>query len=368
MPPATRPGIKLVSSASNLLWKSHLVSVKKRELGPRGDIEICGGSRGWTGSLVLELLFGGVMQADFKYRARDALRSAVRVLRQFAYRSSPAKRDPDLECEARPHHLGLALGGGFARGLAHVGVLKVLVENRIPVDALAGTSVGSVVAAAYASGCTIEGIIDEARATRWKDIARWTIPHLGFATNARMEVMLRRVLRGSRFEDLSLPLAIVAADVSTGEAVTLRTGDLFTALRASCSFPGLFVPVEYRGRLLVDGAIVSSVPVEPLREMGADHIIAVSLKTGSSPHTPTNLFQVVGQAFQITANLGQASWRRACDVIIEPDVGSFRWDDFERADELILAGERAAWQALPALEALLKPQPSWALARPVLAP
>ncbi len=307
------------------------------------------------------------MPADFKFRVQDALRSAVRVLREFAYGSQTAQRYPTPEGQGRPR-LGLALGGGFARGLAHLGVLKVLVENRIPIDALAGTSVGSVVAAAYASGCTIEGMLDEARATRWKDIARWTIPHLGFATNRRMEVTLRRVLRGSRFEDLSLPLAIVAADVSTGEAVTLRTGDLFTALRASCSFPGLFVPVEYQGRLLVDGAIVSSVPVEPLREMGVDHIIAVSLKTGSSRHTPTNLFQVVGQAFQIASSLSQASWRKACDVIIEPDVGGFRWDDFDHADELILAGERAARQALPAVEALLKPQPSWALPRPLPAP
>jgi NTE family protein len=259
----------------------------------------------------------------------------------------------------------LALGGGFARGLAHIGVLKVLVENGIPIDALAGTSVGSVVAAAFASGCTIDKMLAEARTTRWKDIARWTIPHLGFASNDRMEVMLRRVLTSSRFEELSIPLAIVAADVSTGQAVTFREGELLPPLRASCSFPGLFVPVEYQGRLLVDGAIVGNVPVAALRDMGVETVIAVSLKTGDARHTPTNIFQVVGQAFQIAASTDQTSWRKACDVVIEPEVGGYRWDDFERAGELILAGERAARQALPALQALLAPHPPWALPRPV---
>jgi NTE family protein len=296
-----------------------------------------------------------------KYTIQDALKSAVRGIRRFAY----AHPLPSLAADQRRPRLGLALGGGFARGLAHLGVLKVLVENQIPIDALAGTSVGSVVAAAFASGSTIEEMIEEARATRWKDVARWTIARLGFASNAPLEALLGRVLHGSRFEELSIPLAIVATDVSTGQAVTFREGDLVPALRASCSFPGLFVPVKYRGRLLVDGALVGSVPVAALRDMGVQKIIAVYLKAGDPRQTPSNVFQVVGQAFQIVASLGQEAWRKACDVVIEPDTTGLGWDDFERADELILAGERAARQALPALRALLNTQSAWALARPV---
>jgi NTE family protein len=247
--------------------------------------------------------------------------------------------------------------------MAHVGVLKVLLENRIPIDALAGTSVGSVVAAAYASGCTVDEMLREARAARWRDFAHWTVPRLGFATNVPMETMLHRLLHCSRFEEVSIPLAIVATDVSTGEPVTYRDGDLLPPLRASCSFPGLFVPVKYRNRLLVDGAIVGSVPVAALREMGVDVTIGVYLKTGDPLHMPTNIFQVVGQAFHIASSAGETAWRKTCDVVIEPDVGRFRWDDFGHADELILIGERAARQALPAIQALLQPQARLAVPR-----
>ncbi len=248
------------------------------------------------------------------------------------------------------------MGGGFARGLAHIGVLKVLTENQIQIDAVAGTSVGSIVAAAFADGCSIETMVEEARKIRWKTFARWAIPRLGFATNERMEAMLGRVLRASRFEELTIPLAVVAADISTGEAVTFRSGELAPPLRASCSFPGLFIPVEYQGRLLVDGAIVSSVPVAPLQDFGVDAIVAVHLRTNGPRHVPTNIFQVVGQAFQIAQSLNQAPWREHCDLVIEPEASDFKWDDFERADELILAGERAATKALPALRALLEPR------------
>ncbi len=294
------------------------------------------------------------MAVDVKASLRKALRSVVRSLRQFAY-AGPIPSHPAKPTSSRPR-VGLALGGGFARGMAHIGVLKVFAENAIPIDALAGTSAGSIAAALYASGCRVEEMIEEARRIRWNNFARWTLPRLGFATNERMEGMLRQMLGCSRFEELSIPLAIVAADISTGETVIFRHGDLIPPLRASCSVPGLFAPVEYQGRLLVDGAIVGSVPVAPLREFGVDTIIAVSLKAGEPRHTPTNLFQVVGQAFQIAGSRSETTWRGDCDLTIEPDVTDFKWDDFARADEMILAGERAARQALPTLRALVQPR------------
>lgn len=278
------------------------------------------------------------------------LRSAVQSVRKFAYRS--AQRPPTEPArQARPR-IGLALSGGFAHGVAHLGVLKVLREFHIPIDALAGTSVGSVVAAAYASGCPIEEMIEEARKVRWKTFGRWTVSKLGLATNERMEEMLERVVRCPRFEELPIPLAVVAADLSTGEAVTFRHGYLVPPLRASCSFPGLFVPVEYEGRLLVDGAIVASVPVEALASLGVDRIIAVRLNSSSARQAPRNLFQVIGQAFQIVEELNQAGWREHCSVVIEPDVSPVRWDEFQRADELLLAGEGAARRLEPELRAL----------------
>lgn len=293
------------------------------------------------------------MALNIRARFEDALRSAVKGLRRFAY-GRPRVASYPVE---RPR-IGLALGGGFARGLAHIGVLKVFSENKIPIDAMSGTSVGSVVAAAFASGCPLDEMIEEARKIRWKSFARWTVPRLGLATNERMEAMLARVLRCARFEELAIPLAVVAADISNGQTVTFQKGDLIPPLRASCSFPGLFTPVDYQGHMLVDGAIVASVPVAPLRDFGVDSIIAVDLKTNGPHHVPTNIFQVVGQAFQIAQSLTQTPWRESCDLVIEPEVSEFKWDEFERADDLILAGERAARKLLPALRSLVERRPA----------
>jgi NTE family protein len=248
----------------------------------------------------------------------------------------------------------LALGGGFARGFAHIGVLKVLVENRIPIDSLAGTSIGSLVAAAYASGCSVQEMAAAARTIRWSKFARWTLSRLGFATNERLEGLLLKTLHCRTFEQLKLPLAVVAADVTTGEAVIFREGDLVMPLRASCAFPGLFVPIEYGGRLLVDGAVVSSVPVSALSGL-ADVVVAVHIQGRSLRQRPASLFEIVGESFRITQNLNQSSWRERSHLSIGVDLVDFRWDDFGRVDELIAAGEEAARKALPTLRALLRP-------------
>ena len=278
------------------------------------------------------------------------LSATVRELRKFAH-SRPIPLDKSSQPLRRPR-LGLALGGGFARGIAHVGVLKVLVENQIPIDALAGISAGSIAAAAFASGCTIEELTVAARSLRWNRFARWAIPRLGFATNERMDLLLSRLLHCRTFEELKIPLAVVAGDIRSGEAVTFREGDLIMPVRASCSFPGLFVPIEYNGRLLIDGVVVGSVPVEALR--GMDIVVAVNVQNKGFPERPSSLFEVVGESFHLAQNLNQPHWRDRCDLLIEPKIEDFHWDEFDRADELIAAGEIAAWKALPALRNLLR--------------
>jgi NTE family protein len=233
--------------------------------------------------------------------------------------------------------------------------LKVLAENNIPIDLLAGVSIGSIVGAGFASGLSPSEMIDIARKTQWRTFGRWTVSKLGLATNERMASWLRSTLRTSAFEDLSIPLFVVAADLSNGEAVTFRSGDVIAAVRASCSFPGLFVPVAHDGRLLVDGAIVGSVPVGPLPESKVGLLIGVHLKMSGGPaHVPASLFQVIGQSFQIAQAQNVAAWKTCCDVVIEPEVNGFDWDDFKRVDELVEAGERAAREALPEIRALVK--------------
>ena len=293
------------------------------------------------------------MAAKMTGKLGDALRSGVRSLRAFAY--SPRPRERATQPASTRPRIGLALGGGFARGMAHIGVIKVLVENAIPIDALAGVSVGSIIAAALATGATPEQMAAEARRIRWSSFARWTVARLGLASNAKMDTMLRTLLQCSTFEELKKPLAVVAADISTGETVVFRDGDLISPLRASCSFPGLFTPVAYQGRLLVDGAIVGSVPTGALASLGVERIIGVHLKTNGPSNVPTNIFQVVGQAFQIAEHQSTRAWRQDCDVVIEPAVTEFAWDDFGRVDEMILAGERAARELIPAVRRLLEP-------------
>jgi NTE family protein len=293
------------------------------------------------------------MKSGVTSQVAKVLSFAVRSLRRFASnRPSPPTQNQDHLWRPR---VGLALGGGFARGVAHVGVLKVLVENKIPIHALAGTSAGSLAAAAFASGCSIDELIEMARALRWNRVGRWTFSRLGFATNERMESLLREWLHCLTFEELKLPLAVMAADITTGEAVTYREGSLIEPLRASCCFPGLFVPVRYNGRLLVDGVIAGSVPVATLKAMDMDVVVAVHIKSDGHCAQPTNLIQIVSESFQIIQDRNQSNWRDQCHLVIEPRVQGIRWDEFEQADEVIAAGEAAAREALPALRRLVEP-------------
>lgn len=265
--------------------------------------------------------------------------------------------------------VGLALGGGFARGLAHIGILKVLEEDGIPVNFIAGTSVGSVIGAAYCSGISARELEEMAAQVRFKDFARWTLSRYGFASNDRMARFLNKMLRCRTFEDLKVPLAVAATDFTSGEGVVFRSGSLVDAVRASCAYPGMFLPVNINGRLLVDGMLAHSVPTIPLREMGAQRVIAVYLSANwVSPEGPRHVFDVIGQCFSIAQSRMSGLWESAADVIVQPDVRGFSYDGFDRAPELIRAGEQAARAALPAIRQWLKRPETAALATQVKAP
>ncbi len=258
----------------------------------------------------------------------------------------------------RAPRIGLALSGGFARGIAHIGVLKVLEENGIPLHCLAGTSIGSIIASAYASGASIEEMTNVARRTRWNHFARWTVSRMGLASNHRMDAFLKRVFRATRFEDLKIPVAIAASDLTRVKPVLFTSGDLVTAIRASCAYPGLFLPVEWNGSWLVDGMLVAPVPVEAARQLGADIVVAVHLYNLEPGLAPQNLMEILGRSFALAQRTAEPLWRAEADLVVEPRVHAYRWDNFEHADELIAAGEKAMREALPRLQALLGPQPA----------
>ena len=185
---------------------------------------------------------------------------------------------------------------------------------------------------------------------RFKTFARWTLSRHGFATNRRMIGFLNSILKVKSFEELRIPLAVTATDLSTGEGVVFHSGPLVDPVRASCAYPGMFLPVNIRGRWLVDGMLAHAVPTRPLVEMGAKRVLAVHLKGRWSNGTaPRHLFDVIGQCFAIAQDMCASHWKEAADLIVEPDVSGFEYDAFVQTAALIKAGETATRAAVPAL-------------------
>jgi len=269
------------------------------------------------------------------------LKGSVGLLRDFAY--SDEDRGPK-----RPR-VGLALSGGFARGIAHIGVLKVLKEHHIPVDCIAGTSVGALIGAAYAAGTSLEEMEKQAALTIFTDFGRWKLSRLGLASNEKLDAFLARFTKCTRFEDLRIPLAVAATELGSGKTKYFTKGDLRLAIRASCAYPGLFVPLELEGSLLVDGFVTDPLPADGARFLGADVVIGVHLSTVSDQRNPTNLIDVLGRTFTIVQQASEQNWRRMANVVIEPNVAEFAWDGFSKTPEMIAAGEAATRAALPAI-------------------
>ena len=290
---------------------------------------------------------------------------SVRALgRELARQTVP---EPSAELQ-KPPKIGVAMGGGFARGLAHIGVLKVLEEENIPIDFIAGTSVGSVIGAAYASGISAKELEEVAALVRFKDFSRWTFSRFGLFSNDKMSIFLRKILRCKTFEELRIPLAIAATDIVTGEPAVFTSGDLVDPVRASCAYPGMFQPVKIGDRLLVDGLLGHSVPATPLRDMGADRVISVYLAAHwVKPGGPRHVFDVIGQCFSIAQARMCGPWQSASDVIVQPDIGTFAYDDFVRAPELIRAGEAAARAIVPKLREWLPAKPEMQAVAPMQA-
>jgi len=254
---------------------------------------------------------------------------------------------PSAVC-ARPV-IGIALGGGFARGIAHIGVLRVLERDGIPIDRIAGVSAGAIVAGAYASGTTLEELAEVGLRMRLSDIAGFNLSRFAFATTSRMTKFLRRILKCDRFEEMRMPVCAVATDLASGDLVIFGGhGDVITPIRSSCAYPGVFRPVEYEGRNLIDGALSMEMPVAPLRLMGATRVIAVQL-AGKLSARASNVFEFVNRCFRILRARTETIWRRESDVVIEPDAACGDWRSFDRSQDLIAAGERAAVAALPTI-------------------
>ena len=250
--------------------------------------------------------------------------------------------------------IGLALGGGFARGYAHLGVLRVFEEQKTPIACISGSSIGSMIGAAYATGAPLGRIIEKCREIRFRDFARWRVSRFGLASNDRLEELLHRFFDSRQFEHLKIPVAVVATDLDTGDPVVFRQGGLAEAIRASCAFPGLFEPVQIGTRYLADGGLVAPVPTRAAREMGAQIVVGVSVGLHDGRRgAPNNIFQVVSRAVSAAQKHQLEVWERHADLVLRPAVPSIAWDDFERIDEVMEAGATVARNALPQIRKLL---------------
>jgi NTE family protein len=253
--------------------------------------------------------------------------------------------------QIRQKKVGLALGGGVARGLAHVGVLKVLVEAGIPIDYVAASSAGTVVGASFCAGASPEKIKEYAFSLRWWDFARPTWPRRGLVSFRGLRLWLEARLGPVRFEDLAVPFAVVATDMDTGGPVYLCQGPLSPAVQASCSIPGLVEPVHLEGRWLGDGSLVDSVPVQILRQMGAEYIIGVDIFT-VSPRRHLGPLGALFCAVEIMVERAGGGISRA-DCLINPALGGATYLHFSKREDFFRLGEQAAREKLPEIRAAI---------------
>jgi NTE family protein len=255
--------------------------------------------------------------------------------------------------------IGLALSGGAARGIAHIGVLREFVNHNIPIDFVAGTSAGSIVGGAYAAGLPMEDLESMGRSLKWRDIGRVTLSKLGIQSNLRLEEMLRARFPVTKFEDMKIPFAAIATDLHLGTSVVMSgTGDLPFAIRASCTLPGLYVPVvDEKGRHLVDGGLVANIPAAEVRALGAEIVIAVDVNFEGARFLgpPTSAIGVIFQSMMVIQRTVAAHELSQADVVVRPLLGHIRWDEVSRAKELIEAGAEAAKLVIPQIRQLLEP-------------
>ena len=263
----------------------------------------------------------------------------------------------DLLRKINRPRVGLALSGGAARGMAHIGVLRALEENAIPIDAIAGASAGALVGGLYAAGLSIAQLEAMARKFRWRHMGRIGFSRLGLQSSAPMETFLRANLPVTRFEDLKIPFAALATDLRNGTAVALRdTGDIPLAIRASNCLPAFYVPVrDPEGRLLVDGGLVANLPISYTRDLGADIVIAVDVGADGARFmdAPQTALGVLTQVFVAVERVVSQQQASTADVIIIPKVGHIRWDQSRRAEELMKIGHEAALASIDQIKTMI---------------
>lgn len=254
----------------------------------------------------------------------------------------------------RPAKVALVLGSGAARGFAHIGVLKVLESNRVPLHVIVGSSAGSFIGSLYAYGYNAFQLQKMSFSLEKGDLIDLTVPDNGFIKGEKLEEYVNRMLDNTPLERLRIPFHAVATDIQKGEEVAFGRGNTGTAVRASCAIPGVFRPVKIDGRIYVDGGVVSPVPVEAARRLGADVVIAVDISSGISKRAPESTIETILQSVDIMHSRISGAQLAKADVVIRPAVADIAASDFGRRHDAVLEGEKAANAELPRIMALME--------------
>ncbi|WP_375791977.1 patatin-like phospholipase family protein [Paraburkholderia atlantica] len=266
--------------------------------------------------------------------------------------AAPAVPPPE-QAQQKPVRVALALGGGAARGFAHIGVIKALEARNIQIDLIAGTSAGSVVGALYASGMNGFALNKLALSMDEASISDWAMPFRtrGFLQGVALQNYLNTTLNNRPIEKMARPLGVVATDLQTGQPILFQRGNTGTAVRASCSVPSIFEPVKIGGHEYVDGGLVSPVPASFARKMGADFVIAVDISQRPETGLTTSSFDVLMQTFTIMGQTIKAyELDKYADVVIRPNLAAMSGSDFSQRNAAILAGEEAVAKMMPELQ------------------
>jgi NTE family protein len=253
----------------------------------------------------------------------------------------------------KPAKVALVLGAGASRGFAHIGVLKVLESGKIPVHMIVGTSAGSFVGSMYAYGYNAFQLQKMSFSMEKADIVDVTVPDNGFVKGEKLEEYINKTLNNTPIEKLRIPFYAVAADIQTGQEVIFSKGNAGTAVRASCSIPGIFRPVKIEGRMYIDGGVVSPVAVDAARRLGADVVIAVDISSAAGEAQPEGTVDTMLQAISIMYSRLSAAQLQRADVVIRPKVAHISASDFSKRHEAVLEGEKAAAEAMPAIQNII---------------
>lgn len=253
--------------------------------------------------------------------------------------------------------IGLALSGGSALGIAHIGVLQALTDHRIPISCISGTSAGAVVAAAYAFGVPMEEIAERAKNLSWYKLSNFSYSRMGLITTESVGLLIEEIVGKVNIEDAKIPLAIIATDIKNGDRVVFTKGNLAQAVMASVCIPGLFVPMQINGSQLVDGGLVENLPLSPLLSFGADIKIGVNLSKWRAYKKPENVIGVMLNAMDIMTKKQDNFHAQSAEILIEPHLEKYSTSDFKKAAELMNVGYRAAVLVMPDIQERLQNKP-----------